>query len=265
MYLSVVVVLYLIVVMDAEWIDPTASTSASSSEWRDPSVLVPPSVPVSASPSVPVPPSVLVPPSVPELLEGYRRELEDCPELLVDDEGVFNVIDETEQCWEGDEWVGHIPESATCSKEEAELYMSEYLLEKYNSGKWYATDVCKLAYFGKMGGMGGGVAALAKRPGLPTSHYNRHLKKLLGFETGSDVLDSLPLPSSDSGDGSRIEYRLPVIHPHEHLNNEMADHYEELTEKLAAARRDDLLPPCVHKPPSSAETWGRRAAWCTVS
>ena len=231
--------------MDAEWIDPTASTSASSSEWRDPSVLVPPSVPVSASPSVPVPPSVLVPPSVPELLEGYRRELEDCPELLVDDEGVFNVIDETEQCWEGDEWVGHIPESATCSKEEAELYMSEYLLEKYNSGKWYATDVCKLAYFGKMGGMGGGVAALAKRPGLPTSHYNRHLKKLLGFETGSDVLDSLPLPSSDSGDGSRIEYRQPVIHPHEHLNLEMADDGEELKEKLAAARRDDLLPP-VH-------------------
>ena len=161
MYLSVVVVLvvvvlYLIVVMDAEWIDPTASTSASSSEWRDPSVLVPPSVPVSASPSVPVPPSVLVPPSVPELLEGYSRELEDFPELVVDDELVFNPIDAADNCWEGDEWVGDIPAAGTCSKEEAEVYMSDYLLEKYNSGKWYATDVCKLAYCAMSGGMGGG-------------------------------------------------------------------------------------------------------------
>ena len=125
----------------------------------------------------------------------------DAPELVLDEEFVFNVMDDTADCWEGDEWVGSIPASGGCSNEEADAYMSDYLLEKYNSGKWHATDVCKLAYFGMMRGMCGGVAALAKRPGLPTSHYNRHLKKVLGFEAGSDVLGELVLPCSDSGDG----------------------------------------------------------------
>ena len=43
-------------------------------------------------------------------------------------------------------------------------------------------------------------------------------------------------------DGSRISYRLPVVPPDELLNQEMAEHGEELKAKLAAAVRDDNLP-----------------------
>ena len=223
----------------SDWRDPRLAES----EWVDPSF---PSVPVrsvleASLPSVPVQsiPSVPVGP-----IEASDPAYSEIPPP-VDEEFVFGSDNNTAAMWEGDEWVGEsIDPSHVITKEQAEVMLSDYLLDKYNSGLWFATDICKIAYFAATwnGGMGGTVARLAKRPGLPSGHYNDHVKHLLGLNRGCDVLDVLSVPSSDAGDGSRIKYQLPVIHPHEHLSQEFAEHQEELEAKLAAAVRDDDLP-----------------------
>ena len=224
----------------SDWRDPRLAES----EWVDPSF---PSVPVRSVPeaSLPVPVRSVPEASLPSVpvrsIEASAPESEEPP----DTEFVFGLDDSTAAMWEGDEWVGErIDPSQVITKEEAEVMLSDYLLDKYNSGLWFATDICKIAYFAATwnGGMGGTVARLAKRPGLPSGHYNDHAKHFLGLNRGCDVLDVLSVPSSDAGDGSRIKYQLPVIHPHEHLSQEFAEHEEELKEKLAATVRDDDLP-----------------------
>ena len=57
------------------------------------------------------------------------------------------------------------------------------------------------------------------------------------------------LPCSDSNDGSRISYKLPVIHPYELLNNEMSESLLELEAKLSEHVQKDILPLYIHHTP----------------
>ena len=195
-------------------------------------------------PSVPVP-SVLAPPpqprSVPECewADPLSAQLPwPCPGE--EPESIWDLQREIEH-WREHEWVGDSDVASTA--EEASLDLTNYLLEKLNSGKMFATDVCKIASWCEIGGMKGAIVTLAKRSGLPTSHYNRHLQKVQGLSGEGETLATLHIPSTDSSDGSRISYPLPVIPPFELLNREMAEEKAKLDEVLAAAIRDNLVPP----------------------
>ena len=162
-------------------------------------------------------------------------------------------------CWEGDEWTGDPLEETGHTFEFASRTLADILLAKFNAGKWYAADICKMAYWVKAmtGGRAGPAAELSKRPGLPTGHYNKHMKVITGVADEDETLDHLEMPCSDSGDGSRISYRLPVIPPHEHLNREMGERREVLEERLASHVRGDKLPPIYTEHPVTAKTRGR--------
>ena len=170
---------------------------------------------------------------------------DDQPDLPQNDaEPEADFIWDFHDTWKGDEWVGPDIASDVPTPEEAGARLTELLLEKFNSGKWLATDVCKTAYWAAhLGGVKGPVDELAKRPGLPSSHYSRHLKQVLGLVGNDETLQHLSILSSDSVDGSRINYALPVLPPHEMLNTEIADHPGTLATKLAEFVRDDKLPP----------------------
>ena len=167
--------------------------------------------------------------------------------MSVDGEPYFNADLELDQdaYWDNGEWKGgDFGESAHVSPEEASKFLSDIFIEKYNCGKMFATDVCKMAFWCKSGGMIGAVAELAKRPGLPTSHYNRHLKEVLGHNDKDGLIQYLKLPCSHAVDGSRTSIQLPVIHPHEVFNNEVAES-PSLADALAEEVRLDRLPPLV--------------------
>ena len=115
--------------------------------------------------------------------------------------------------WDGDEWVGDAPESDSCTADYAGNQLAAFLIDKNNNGKWFATDICKVAYWATAGGMTGNITLLAKRPGLPTSHYNRQVKQVLGLDGKDESIDTIRIPSCDPADGSRVHFDLPVIHP----------------------------------------------------
>ena len=77
-----------------------------------------------------------------------------------------------------------------------------------------------------MGGVGA-LAELAKRPGLPTGHYNDHIKRVLGTSSEDELLSHINMPNSDPTDGSRAMYKLPVIPTYELLNQEMSECREQ--------------------------------------
>ena len=205
------------------WVDPAVGlTGLPDSEWVDP-------VPPLSTASFDVDGPVVLPDDSLHPTDAYEL-----PGFAMDDAGG--------EAWTpGEEWRGPAPEAA-CTHAEACEELAGYLVEKYNSGKWPATDVCKLSYWATMGGMTGSLAALAKRPGLPTGHYNHHIKKVLGISDDDDTFEYLDMPCSDSGDGSRINYKLAVIPPHEMLNKEMSENRLELDSLLAQHVRDDMVP-----------------------
>jgi hypothetical protein len=73
--------------------------------------------------------------------------------------------------------------------EEASDELANLLLGKYHSGKWYATDICKVAWWAKRIGGVGALAELAKRPGLGTGHYNEHVERVLGTSNNDELLE----------------------------------------------------------------------------
>ena len=170
-------------------------------------------------------------------------------------------FDQDGSYWDGDEWLGEAPGDPKLSKEYASRDLAELFLEKYHSGKWPATDICKIAYLVTEGGMIGPATAFAKRPGLHSSKYNGHLKKLVGLTGSEETLAHLTVPPSDSVDGSRIEYKLAVIHPYELLNREMAEDGEELTARLAELVREDKLPPVYLDHPVSRAAGNKAQPW----
>ena len=89
--------------------------------------------------------------------------------------------------------------------------------------------------------MPGAITELALKPGLPTSHYSRHVKKLLGMDTDSELLQYIEAPCSHGVDGSRTSTPLAVIHPHEALHKEVIEH-PELHVALAEEAKSDRLP-----------------------
>ena len=99
--------------MGEEWVDPALS-SRGSSDWVDPSPPPPASVHDSAGGGDDLP---------------YVHE-HPCYDLN------FSHVDAAE-------WTGPAP-STTYSIDEASEHMAAHLIEKYNSGKWFATDICKL-------------------------------------------------------------------------------------------------------------------------
>ena len=155
----------------------------------------------------------------------------------------FN-FDSDDDHWgeDGETWLGESLDEEV-SVEEAEQHATDILMSKYhNGGRMYATDICKLCYWLKKAGLSFSVAALAKKPGLHTSNYNRHVKHVLGMDQEDETLQHLSVPVSDVVDGSRSEYLLPVIHPHELLNKEFSES-PELKTKLATHVRENKLPP----------------------
>ena len=150
--------IFFVVVMPARssgssgvWVDP-----ASVHEWVDPT-------------------SVLADP----LEDTSVHEGSLGPQAFGGDAHLFDLNQYFRDCWDGDVWLGP-PMGEATSVAEASDEMANLLLGKYNSGKWYATDICKLAWWGKCIGGVGALAELAKRPRLPTRHYNDHIKRALG-------------------------------------------------------------------------------------
>ena len=115
--------------------------------------------------------------------------------------------------WDGDDWIGDAPESDSRTAEDAGNQLAAFLIDKHNTGKWFSTDICKVAYLATAGGMTGNITLLAKRPGLPTSHYNRQVKQALGLDSKDESISTIRIPSCDPADGSRVFFDLPVIHP----------------------------------------------------
>ena len=141
------------------------------------------------------------------------------------------------------EWIGAPVDCDDVSREDASRFLVDMVLDKYNNGKWFATDICKLAYWAEKGGMVGAITELSLRPGLSTSAYSKHVKKVVGIDMGHECLQWLQVPCSDSGDGSRTTMALPVINPHEVLNQEMGEDGGEIDSKLAQLVKDCMVPP----------------------
>ena len=94
--------------------------------------------------------------------------------------------------WEHGEYVGE-PVQEDESVDVATRKFADLLIEQYNSGL-PATTVCKLCYWASRGGMGGVVAEMAKRPGLKSGVYNKHLSKLLGYDDRGETFELLDIP-----------------------------------------------------------------------
>ena len=93
----------------------------------------------------------------------------------------MKVFFQEEFHWEDGEYVGEQVQGDKPA-DVATRHFADLLIEKYNSGVWRATDICKLCYWVWKGGMGGVVADMAKRPGLKSSLYDDHLRKLFGYD-----------------------------------------------------------------------------------
>lgn len=146
-------------------------------------------------------------------------------------------------CWDGDQWVGDPGQADdNTDRDAASKQLADMLLDKYHSGRWFATDICQLCWYAKQGGMTGAVADLAKRPGLHTSHYNRHIEKVLGYSGSNEQYQWLDIPCSDVADGSRTSYRIPVISPTEVLDKELSER-PGLKDILAENVQQNKLPP----------------------
>ena len=104
--------------------------------------------------------------------------------------------------------------------------------------------------------MTGAVAELALRPGLHSSRYNEHVKRVLGLGGESETVQHIETPISDVTDGSRTTFKMPVIPPHEELNKEMSEH-PELATKLQKMVDEDELPDIVTQHPVFRSSGGK--------
>ena len=136
--------------------------------------------------------------------------------LPVSDDGIAHEasvfdFDSFHDCWDGDEWVGEeVGDDDQITPEEASRILADILIDNYNRGDLFATDLCKYCYWMMRGGMVGAVTHLAKKPGLHSSRYSSHVKTVLGLTGEGETLDHISIPCSDANDGSRMVYRLPV-------------------------------------------------------
>ena len=150
---------------------------------------------------------------------------------------------------DGETWIGDASgDGEGVSAEEAESHAANMMLSKYHSGKWHATDICKLCYWLKCAGLKHAVAELSKKPGQHSSNYNKHMKHVIGLDGQGETLQHLSVPVSDNADGSRGRYDLHVIHPHEALNKEISES-PELHDTLATHVRESKLPPIYTQHP----------------
>ena len=168
------------------WVDP--SIGGEGTEWVD-----------------------ACPPSI--RLEAFDigGELPDNSDDGVPEARVFDCEVDDDECWDGEDWLGEaVGPGEVISAEEASRILSDILIDKFNRGSMYATDICKMCYWMKLGGMIGAVTELARRPGLHPSRYSTHIKKKIGLTGEEETLQRIAIPSSDTNDGSRQAYMLPV-------------------------------------------------------
>ena len=129
------------------------------------------------------------------------------------------------------------------NKEHGLRMAADFLINKWDYGKWHATDICILCFFLKMAGLEGPIGELAVRPGKKErSHYSRHLKKVVGVNERDERIEYIDVPGTDSSDGSRVVHKIAVMPPVEQLNNEFATDptiAERFEREMAAGR----LPP----------------------
>ena len=82
----------------------------------------------------------------------------------VDESVSFDLDTDQSNAWDADTWRGGFVGDGTMSPEDiklqASLALADILIDKYNSGKRWATDVCKIAYWAREGGMRGATAEL---------------------------------------------------------------------------------------------------------
>ena len=79
--------------------------------------------------------------------------------------------------WQDEQFVGEPIDEDCLSPDAASKILADLYIDKLNSGKLYATDVCKFCYWAVQGGMGGAVVELARRPGLHSYVYSSHINK----------------------------------------------------------------------------------------
>ena len=110
------------------------------------------------------------------------------------------------------------PDAAT--KDEAEIYLYEYIVELKLSGMLSATQACQLCFWAAKAGVNGGCSKLGRRPGLSgTGRYSAHFDNVVGKPVDDDYLH-IAVPQYRRSCDTRVTVPMPVTPPFEHLVSE---------------------------------------------
>ena len=125
--------------------------------------------------------------------------------------------------WESDvHWDDESDSSRIPDKQEAGRLFADMLLDLRWKGVLSARRLCVLAHYANLSGAQGPCASLAKAPGSPTGHYQRHLDRYLGTSDEDDRLYRMTIPAHDKFDVERTPMETYVVPPHETLEDEIA-------------------------------------------
>ena len=131
---------------------------------------------------------------------------------------------------------GEEGEGEELSPEQANQELFDFLVHLKLTGRLSARDVCTLAHYSTVAGLGGPVATLSFRLDAPSGHYNRHFNSVLRFEDLlADAYILHDVPAHDKYNLARTTIDLPVLCPHECLSQEVADN-PELVDQLRSSR-----------------------------
>ena len=140
-------------------------------------------------------------------------------------------------------------EPGALSRVQGEDGLARLLIDRYESGRMSATDVCVISYWSSHAGATGFISQMAKPPGDPsTGHYSRHLRRVLNMKEVESQLLHITVPGHSRHDLSRCEYQVPVLPPHEAFAREFTENLDVHT-LLAEHREKGLLPPIYEEHP----------------
>jgi hypothetical protein len=126
----------------------------------------------------------------------------------------------------------------TQAQNEAGHELAELLLQLHTSGRLSAKDTCLLSHWATKAGAVGPARSLAKGPGAPSGHYQRHLDRAAGLRGSSDEFYALQIPGHTKHSVQRVSNLVRVVPPHEILHKEHAENPD-----LAAKLEDPDWPP----------------------
>ena len=108
------------------------------------------------------------------------------------------------------------------SQSEASQELADFLVYLKLKGKLSARDICVIAYWGKLAGLVGAAAELAKSPDAQSGKYQAHLDKVLKINDA--IVDDeyiLRVPGYDKYGLTREIQPVPVLPCHEALQSEL--------------------------------------------